>query len=479
MTKFMPLHRKNLNKERRQRKLNHDLAAVKNALRERWSNGPVEGYINRLKTLKRQMWSTRLRTLNEPACYRCPVAARCTEIEEEPLFVILSEHDEQATGRRSAALTREPVRAESPRLRLAIVSCVSRPEERSEASGWCVEGLEMATGPATADDPKERGSVLGGAWTRAGLLALLFIAVNVWTTHHLGWGLENPFGLAGFSAGVGLFVALLEKWVSANGELKVRVTSIPIWLVALLYLICAIFAITRSSVLVLNEPGRPPSRPPRLLQAGSEQEIQSTISDGGLVRFVVSTSPFGRPYRLRVPGFRELTLQVYPFAGVTISPERDLKISPSVLFRPPKSALVELDPKAGGIFLVQIGDGAKRKTIAVDACHPTSFLVGQEQAIPPEWPEMWKLETESLGFTDGDKDSASTRLQWKRFTLLAPGVELQPNTVLEARVITRAGVTIARARTTLREDNLADVSMTEESTRNTEKLPEVPPCGAQ
>ena len=38
------------------RKLNHDLAAVKNALRESWSNGPVEGHINRLKTLERQMY---------------------------------------------------------------------------------------------------------------------------------------------------------------------------------------------------------------------------------------------------------------------------------------------------------------------------------------------------------------------------------------------------------------------------------------
>jgi transposase len=38
------------------RKLNHDLAAVKNALRESWSNGLVEGHITRLKTLKRQMY---------------------------------------------------------------------------------------------------------------------------------------------------------------------------------------------------------------------------------------------------------------------------------------------------------------------------------------------------------------------------------------------------------------------------------------
>jgi hypothetical protein len=37
------------------RKLNHDLAAVKNALRESWSNGPVKVHTNRLKMLKRQI----------------------------------------------------------------------------------------------------------------------------------------------------------------------------------------------------------------------------------------------------------------------------------------------------------------------------------------------------------------------------------------------------------------------------------------
>lgn len=38
------------------RTLRHDLAAVKNAVTYQWSNGPVEGHINRLKTLKRQMY---------------------------------------------------------------------------------------------------------------------------------------------------------------------------------------------------------------------------------------------------------------------------------------------------------------------------------------------------------------------------------------------------------------------------------------
>ena len=38
------------------RQLNKDWAAVENAAKQVWSNGPTEGHINRLKTLKRGMY---------------------------------------------------------------------------------------------------------------------------------------------------------------------------------------------------------------------------------------------------------------------------------------------------------------------------------------------------------------------------------------------------------------------------------------
>ena len=38
------------------RTLRQDLGAVNAAVTEPWSNGPVEGHINRLKTLRRQMY---------------------------------------------------------------------------------------------------------------------------------------------------------------------------------------------------------------------------------------------------------------------------------------------------------------------------------------------------------------------------------------------------------------------------------------
>jgi transposase len=42
--------------ERFIRTVKQDLKAVESAVTERWSNGPVEGQINRLKALKRQMY---------------------------------------------------------------------------------------------------------------------------------------------------------------------------------------------------------------------------------------------------------------------------------------------------------------------------------------------------------------------------------------------------------------------------------------
>jgi transposase len=37
-------------------RLQGDILAVKAAITEPWSNGPVEGHVNRLKTIKRQMY---------------------------------------------------------------------------------------------------------------------------------------------------------------------------------------------------------------------------------------------------------------------------------------------------------------------------------------------------------------------------------------------------------------------------------------
>jgi Transposase len=67
--------------------LRRDWAAVQNALKESFSNGPVEGHINRLKTLKRQMYGRAgfelLPRSSAPLC--CSLAhSSCTKPESEP-----------------------------------------------------------------------------------------------------------------------------------------------------------------------------------------------------------------------------------------------------------------------------------------------------------------------------------------------------------------------------------------------------------
>jgi transposase len=36
--------------------LKRDIKAVQNAIQLRWGNGPVEGHVNRIKSIKRQMY---------------------------------------------------------------------------------------------------------------------------------------------------------------------------------------------------------------------------------------------------------------------------------------------------------------------------------------------------------------------------------------------------------------------------------------
>ena len=53
--------------------LRSDLAAVRNALSMPWSNGQVEGQINRLKFIKRQMYGrAKLDLLRKRVLYRVP-----------------------------------------------------------------------------------------------------------------------------------------------------------------------------------------------------------------------------------------------------------------------------------------------------------------------------------------------------------------------------------------------------------------------
>jgi hypothetical protein len=320
-------------------------------------------------------------------------------------------------------------------------------------------------------------------WVSAVLLAALVVALNAWTTRHLGWGLENAFGITSIAAGLGLAATLGEKLLpeEERGALRISLARIPMAVVAGLWIVFGAIAATRSSIVVFSDAKE---------NSLSKEGVILTRADSGTsippaarsgkdepVRFEVPTSPFGRSYRLKVPGYIEQIVEVQPLTGLTVVPERDLRVSPSVLFRPPPSALQELSPGSGGKFQILELAGKTLQPLAV-SCEKSSFLLGREQEIPSSWPELWKLELDVSGVTAVSAMTSAALLGWHHYTPLQPPRDLSPNMVLEARVISGGNAIIARTRVRLRTEPLIDVPLVAETTPKALPPKEVPACPA-
>lgn len=318
-------------------------------------------------------------------------------------------------------------------------------------------------------------------WLSAILLAAWVVTLNAWTTRHLGWGLESAFGITSLAAGLGLAATLGEKLLpeEERGKLRISLARIPLTLIAALWIVFGVIAATRSSVVVFNDAkedtlSNDAITLTRVDIRGSILATARTRKDEP-VRFEVPTSPFGRAYWLKVPGYIQQIVEVHPLTGLLVIPERDLRVSPSVLFRPPPSALQELTPGSGGKFQILELSGKTLQPVAV-SCQKSSFLLGREQEIPPGWPELWKLELDVSGVTSVQSMAASTLLGWHHYTPLQPPRDLTPEMVLEARVISSGNAIIARARVRLRTEPLIDVPLTAESTPKALPPKEVPSC---
>jgi hypothetical protein len=319
------------------------------------------------------------------------------------------------------------------------------------------------------------------SWTTAAFLAMLVVAVNSWTTRHLGWGLESAFGITSLAVGLGLVATIGEKLLPDEEikALKVSVSRIPVALVVGLWIAFACLATLRSSVVVLGDSSEKAfsAEGVRLTKVDTGEVVPVTQGEGkdASLRFGVSTSLFGRVYRLKVPGYIAQVVQVYPFTGLTVVPETDLRVSPSVLFRPPTNALQELNPKSGGKFQILKIQKNALSSLTI-SCQKSSYLFGREQGIPAAWAGLWDLELKVSHISDVPADEASTKLAWYRYTVLTPPHDLEPGDFIEARVISGGNAVIARARVKLGSEPLKDVALVAESSPRALTGSEVPSC---
>ena len=318
--------------------------------------------------------------------------------------------------------------------------------------------------PRQADAQRE---VTPGAPDQASLgarfiaLVLLAAGVQLWVNHHLGLSSQTPWvalGLGTVSGVLGLAARLLddgEKKGLAEGLRKVLRGLLHRGLLTWLWGLALVGALFLSSVMVIPEAA---ARGKATLRSVDGQLLGERSFADGIARFVVFTSPFGRPYRLSVHGFLEETVAVYPLTGLKLTPERDLRRSPSVLFRPSREGVLAL--RSQGTFTVALkGPGGDDPLVAPQKGHVGAFLLGRAQAIPPASVGLWRLELE--GGAASPALLAQMVLAWSRAQVLEPLRPLAPEMILVAEIRTPVGVVVSRAQVTLGREALTDVALTD------------------
>lgn len=300
--------------------------------------------------------------------------------------------------------------------------------------------------------------------TLRAVLFLLWLAIgNDWLTRHMGLKWDKPIFvgiLAGLGAGFGALEAatgndLKKYWI---GRATDRALGAP--LLTAMYAVLLIAVAGWSSVTVLNDPPNTvfDATLARADQVGGEPVHEDNAAEPTQpVQFAgIWVGVLGRPYRLLVKGYLPQMLNVYPIAGVSISPRKDLRVTPSILLRPPLEALGAM---AGGVsFELTIEGASAPETVASGTVKEQSILVGTDQPIPQPWLESWRLELVAHRITN-DSLLAQLLEYWKKPALVAPQKPLEPGRVVRAVVYNATHDAIAEARARLTDERFQDIAM--------------------
>jgi hypothetical protein len=318
------------------------------------------------------------------------------------------------------------------------------------------------------------------------VLALIPLAALalLWSNHHLGAAAGYPGLFAALAAALplalGLFDRLLDKasQESFAARWRAAVARRLSWrAIAIGYLSAALVALAWSSLVVLgDDAGATGPATVRLTAldapADAATRTRTLLPRGEPARFVVTSSPFGRVFRLELDGYVPQTVEVYPVLGRRISPARDLRRSPTVLLRLSQLALGSFQDQTGGELVItrvmtanpvanpvaNPSDAAAGEVIARTKQPRAAFLLGRAQRVPAGFAAGWRTELLARGVRD-ETLAAKHLVSWKEPAVLAPSVVLEPGMPLRAQLFNAAGNVVASSDFVLGSDELQDQSV--------------------
>src|SRR5262245_32914585 len=165
----------------------------------------------------------------------------------------------------------------------------------------------------------------------------LAIGVNLWLDHHEGLRFANSSAISMLVAAVTGALGLLERLLSKGEQEGMRarllaVVRVVFWppLLVVAWVVAVVLAATLSSVNVIAE-SESISFTAVLSDSGDTGNAaprrDERKSNGGAVRFLVTTNPFGRHMRLAVDGYVPTAIDVYPLLGRRVLLGTDMRPS--------------------------------------------------------------------------------------------------------------------------------------------------------
>ncbi|NIS38895.1 hypothetical protein GWN26_13615, partial [Candidatus Saccharibacteria bacterium] len=236
-------------------------------------------------------------------------------------------------------------------------------------------------------------------WNRFIAFALAIFLLNLWSAHHLGTTIGDLSFING-PLGILAVVSFLAQWLTEKeaSDFKTRVRKWFLFFLKppaliFLYAFLLICSSLVSSVTVLSD-GTPGKLTVALTPEGNNQgneKKEELRGSNDVVRFIDSTTPFGRPFYLEVDGYLRKSFDLYPWVGTKIRVREDLTPLPTVLLRIPTAARMFLSGGSVELYIADTGDGQERRLLNTPTDRGSgALMLGPRLAVPNDIVEKWR-----------------------------------------------------------------------------------------
>jgi len=225
-------------------------------------------------------------------------------------------------------------------------------------------------------------------------LAIAVFLINIWANHHLNINGKSLVLINIIPAIYGILTFLMS--FGSDDEVKsLRRKMRPVLffflkpgVLTIIYLVFFSCGSTISSVTILAD-GMDEHIEISIIPEGLENPKQSRIinSPYDIAKMVLFTSPFGKSFYVNADGFIRESFELYPWIGKRIRLTKDLRPTPTLLFRLPGPSIRRYD---GGKFKILTKDDtiSSRK---INSQQSSSIMLGKYRRIGQEYKDDWNV----------------------------------------------------------------------------------------